>query len=43
MSDFRLGNLENEHQAVISLKPMADLVVDKSYQVVTMAEHESKD
>ena len=43
MSDFRLGILENEHQAVISLKPMADLVVDKSYQVVTMAEHESRD
>lgn len=39
MSDFRLGILENEHQAVVSLKPMADLIVDKSYQVVTAEEH----
>jgi uridine kinase len=39
LSDFRLGILEHEHQAVISLKPQADLVVDKSYQVVTMEEH----
>ncbi len=39
MSAFRLGILENEHQAVISLKPMADLIVDKSYQVVTAEEH----
>jgi len=39
LSDFRLGILEREHQAVISLKPQADLVVDKSYQVVTMEEH----
>ena len=39
MSDFRRGILENEHQAVTSLKPLADLVVDKSYQVVTMEEH----
>ena len=43
LSDFRLGILENEHQAVISLKSMADLVVDKSYQVVTMGEHKSRD
>ena len=42
LSDFRLGILEHEHQAVISLKPMADLIVDKSYQVVTMEEHEHK-
>jgi hypothetical protein len=42
LSDFRLGILEKEHQAVASLKPMADLIVDKSYQVVTMEEHESK-
>jgi uridine kinase len=40
LSDFRLNILEHEHQAVASLKPMADLVVDKSYQVVTMAEHQ---
>jgi len=39
LSDFRLGILEREHQAVISLKHQADLVVDKSYQVVTMEEH----
>jgi uridine kinase len=39
LSDFRLGILEREHQAVASLKHMADLVVDKSYQVVTMEEH----
>jgi len=43
MSDFRLGILEHEHQAVNSLKPMADLVVDKSYQVVTMDEHNSSE
>ena len=41
LSDFRLGILEKEHQAVVSLKPTADLVVDKSYQVVT-AEHHMK-
>ena len=35
MSDFRMSILEKEHQAVISLKPKADLIVDKSYQVVT--------
>ena len=40
MSDFRLSILEQEHQAVTSLKPLADLVVDKSYQVVTMEEHQ---
>ena len=39
MSDFRMNILEKEHQAVVSLKPMADLVVDKSYQVVTAEEH----
>ncbi len=43
LSDFRLGILEHEHQAVITLKPNADLVVDKSYQVVTMEEHEIRD
>ena len=43
LSDFRLGILEHEHQAVISLKQKADLVVDKSYQVVTMEEHQSAD
>ena len=39
MSDFRLGILEKEHQAVASLKPLADLIVDKSYQVVTVEDH----
>lgn len=39
MSDFRMGILENEHRAVASLKSSADLVVDKSYQVVTAEEH----
>jgi uridine kinase len=39
LSDFRLGILEHEHQAVASLKSLANLVVDKSYQVVTMEEH----
>jgi uridine kinase len=39
MSDFRMAILEREHQAVISLKPKADLIVDKSYQVVTAEEH----
>ncbi len=39
MSEFRLTILEHEHQAVSSLKESADLVVDKSYQVVTMEEH----
>ena len=43
LSDFRMSILEQEHQAVTSLKHMADLVVDKSYQVVTMEEHEHKD
>lgn len=43
MSDFRLGILELEHQAVIGLKPLADLVVDKSYQVVTMEEHQKEE
>jgi uridine kinase len=43
LSDFRLNILEHEHQAVRSLKPLADLVVDKSYQVVTMEEHKKKD
>lgn len=39
MSDFRLAILEKEHLAVVSLKPLADLIVDKSYQVVTAEEH----
>ena len=39
MSDFRLAILQKEHEAVSSLKPQADLVVDKSYQVVTAEVH----
>jgi len=39
LSDFRETILEKEHQAVLSLKPKADLIVDKSYQVVTFEEH----
>lgn len=35
MNDFRLKILEREHQAVQSLKPKADLIVNKSYEVVT--------
>ena len=41
MSDFRMNILEREHQAVSSLKSSADLIVDKSYQVVTAEEHNS--
>jgi len=41
MSDFRLAILEKEHQAVLSLKPLADLIVDKSYQVVSAEAHNS--
>ncbi|MFH0757557.1 MAG: uridine kinase [Bacteroidota bacterium] len=39
LSDFRLAILEREHLALVSLKPQADLIVDKSYQVVTYKEH----
>jgi len=39
LSSFRLGILEKEHQTVSSLKHKADLIVDKSYQVVTIEEH----
>jgi uridine kinase len=33
MTDFRLNILEREHQAVRQLRPMADLIIDKSYQL----------
>ena len=39
LSDFRLGILEREHQAVATLKPQADLIVDKSYQVVRLEDY----
>jgi len=34
ITDFRLQILEREHRSVASLRPLADLVVDKAYQVV---------
>ena len=34
LSDFRLAILEREHQAVSSLMHKAQLIIDKSYQVV---------
>jgi len=34
MDDFRLQVLEKEHQNVVSLKPMADLIINKNFQVV---------
>ncbi len=39
LSDFRMTILQKEHEAVVSLKPMADLIVDKSYQVVNAEDH----
>jgi len=33
ITDFRLNILEREHQAVRSLRPMADLIIDKAYQL----------
>ena len=33
MNEFRLQILEQEHKNVVSLKPLADLIVDKSYMV----------
>jgi uridine kinase len=40
LTDFRVHILEREHQAVSSLKPMADLIVDKSYRVVDAVTNE---
>ena len=34
MNDFRLKILEQEHKSITSLKPLADLIVDKTYQIV---------
>lgn len=39
ISDFRTTILQKEHDAIVSLKSQADLIVDKSYQVVTAEEH----
>ncbi len=41
MTDFRLAILEREHLAVCSLKPKADLIIDKSYMVVKASEYKS--
>lgn len=34
LSDFRLSILENEHIAVSTLRPMADMIINKSYVLV---------
>lgn len=39
LTDFRLSILEHEHQAVSSLMPKADYIVDKSYSVVPASEY----
>lgn len=33
MTDFRLHILEKEHKAVRSLRPLADMIIDKGYQL----------
>lgn len=42
MSDFRLHILECEHKAVLALKPKADLIVGKSYEIVKAKEYLSE-
>ncbi|UCG27373.1 MAG: hypothetical protein JSV24_10395 [Bacteroidales bacterium] len=42
MTDFRLQILEREHRSVSSLKPLADLIVDKTYQVVKVENKQMK-
>jgi uridine kinase len=42
LSDFRLSILEKEHQAVLTLKPKADLIVNKSYQIETAQDLNSR-
>jgi len=39
LTDFRMSILEREHRAVSSLKPLADLIIDKSYQVVKASDY----
>ena len=34
LDDFRMQVLEREHQNLLALKPLADLIIDKAYQVV---------
>lgn len=41
MNTFRLKILDREHQAVSSLKPKADFIVNKGYRVVPASEHSS--
>ena len=36
INDFRMMVLEREHQNIRSLKPMADLIINKNYQVVSV-------
>ncbi len=38
MTDFRMNILQREHLAVRSLRPMADYLIDKSYQLVLPGE-----
>ncbi|MBN2697433.1 MAG: hypothetical protein JXR52_01300 [Bacteroidales bacterium] len=40
LTDFRMSILEREHRAVSSLKPVADLIIDKSYQVVEAGQYD---
>lgn len=37
MNEFRLKVLEKEHQSVVSLKPLADFIIDKNYLLVDPA------
>ena len=41
LSDFRMAILEREHQAVRSLMPKAQLIIDKSYSVVDAKDYQS--
>jgi len=43
MSDFRLQILEREHRSVLSLKSLADLIVNKAYEVVKPGEEIAKE
>lgn len=42
MTDFRLHILEMEHRAVRSLRPLADLIIDKAYQLKQPSEVEDE-
>ena len=43
MNEFRLNILEREHMAVSSLKPKADLIVGKSYNVMSASDYQSSE